>query len=561
MDRSPKLEAFDPANFPPSYKDNEPKELKAIQYCKNFLKQYNHLCTTRHALFLKPLNEFGVKKVVCTTIVPTQLPYADLLDWPGIAEFLAGYLSYDRLSPAYELPKTLLAPQTILERLHGHCFEYSTVLCSMLIGAGYDAYVVSGYATREVCNCDLSYNICPFVEQDQVVYTATITKTITRYSSRSNRTFSSEYELRMATKAEAARRAEEQAKKDAANRAKQLQEAPPPDPLEGRRVHSWVLVLKGHRDVDKTFFIEPTTGLTHPTDWDQYLHIESIWNHLNYYVNMDFDEGVADLSYDIGDSRHWEYLFPGQDLHVRLTIEERAERWTQVALQGDQYTDETFFDVPVSWCIPLKITRDDFDRKYPTGKRVRRYKYVVVEDFCRYLNPDGMVRKIYVYKDLLCEDLNYTLRYYSDRSDHLHSRFLHHETGKVVEKFDNGRDDFLREHHYFACSPGPESKRIMIFEAGKRTDELYKREEDEMTLWNYYKNRSDRKIYKEVKFGPEGKVLESPKILLPDPRPIEYIIEKFTRNPDVPANNDIAKVTFSLWTDEIEIEYHVDDDR
>ncbi|KAK7011995.1 dynein regulatory complex subunit 7 [Biomphalaria glabrata] len=142
--------------------------MKAIQYCKNFLKQYNHLCYTRRPLFLKPRNEFGVKKLVCTTIVPTQLPFYELLDWPNIAEFLAGYLNYIKLKPPSELPQTLHAPQSVLERLYGHCFEYSTVLCSMLIGAGYDAFVVSGYATREVCRRDLSYTICPFVEQDQI---------------------------------------------------------------------------------------------------------------------------------------------------------------------------------------------------------------------------------------------------------------------------------------------------------------------------------------------------------------------------------------------------------
>ena len=66
-------------------------------------------------------------------------------------------------------PKILQSPQITLERLHGHCFDISTLLCSMLIGAGYDAFVVSGYATREVCLRDLSYTKCPFIEVDQKV--------------------------------------------------------------------------------------------------------------------------------------------------------------------------------------------------------------------------------------------------------------------------------------------------------------------------------------------------------------------------------------------------------
>ncbi|CAF1676083.1 unnamed protein product, partial [Didymodactylos carnosus] len=37
-------------------------------------------------------------------------------------------------------------------------------------------------------------------------------------------------------------------------------EKPLPDPLFGIRVHSWILVLPGKREVPEVFFIEPTTG-------------------------------------------------------------------------------------------------------------------------------------------------------------------------------------------------------------------------------------------------------------------------------------------------------------
>ena len=43
------------------------------------------------------------------------------------------------------------------------------------------------------------------------------------------------------------------------------------DPLLGLRVHSWVLVMKGFKDTDENFFIEPTTGHRHPMDTDIYL--------------------------------------------------------------------------------------------------------------------------------------------------------------------------------------------------------------------------------------------------------------------------------------------------
>lgn len=36
-----------------------------------------------------------------------------------------------------------------------NCFELATLLVSFLIGCGYDAYVVQGYATETVCSNDL----------------------------------------------------------------------------------------------------------------------------------------------------------------------------------------------------------------------------------------------------------------------------------------------------------------------------------------------------------------------------------------------------------------------
>ena len=57
----------------------------------------------------------------------------------------------------------------MLKRQKGNCFEYSILLCSLLIGAGYDAYVVSGYATREVCLADESREICPLLKKKEEV--------------------------------------------------------------------------------------------------------------------------------------------------------------------------------------------------------------------------------------------------------------------------------------------------------------------------------------------------------------------------------------------------------
>lgn len=57
----------------------------------------------------------------------------------------------------------------MLHEQQGNCFEFSTLLCSLLIGNGYDAYCVSGYATREVCVMDESRDVCPLLEKKKEV--------------------------------------------------------------------------------------------------------------------------------------------------------------------------------------------------------------------------------------------------------------------------------------------------------------------------------------------------------------------------------------------------------
>jgi hypothetical protein len=49
----------------------------------------------------------------------------------------------------------------VLRYQKGNCFDFSTLLCSMLIGSGYDAYCVNGYGSLKLCHMDLTREVCP----------------------------------------------------------------------------------------------------------------------------------------------------------------------------------------------------------------------------------------------------------------------------------------------------------------------------------------------------------------------------------------------------------------
>jgi len=61
----------------------------------------------------------GVQKLVCTTIQPTELPFGELYDWHGAADFVADYLNFIPLQPPHELVSSLSAsgPCTVLRAI------------------------------------------------------------------------------------------------------------------------------------------------------------------------------------------------------------------------------------------------------------------------------------------------------------------------------------------------------------------------------------------------------------------------------------------------------------
>lgn len=79
----------------------------------------------------------------------------------------------DRISNIFLLflqqPNRLISPDTLLKRRKGNSFEMATLLCSLLIGTGFSACVVSGYATREVTLNDQRRVDCPFILNDEKV--------------------------------------------------------------------------------------------------------------------------------------------------------------------------------------------------------------------------------------------------------------------------------------------------------------------------------------------------------------------------------------------------------
>jgi len=147
---------------PRCYYENNSKEELVLEHVLEYKRQFKVIYDPMRKLLLAPKNERGLKKFICTTIRPTKLPYTELYQWERCAKFVADYLEYEELVEPDKFPDVIPSPANVLDWQAGDSFDFSIVLCSLLLGAGYDAYVVHGTAPRYITKKDESLMECPF---------------------------------------------------------------------------------------------------------------------------------------------------------------------------------------------------------------------------------------------------------------------------------------------------------------------------------------------------------------------------------------------------------------
>ena len=80
---------------------------------------------------------------------------------------------------------------------------------------------------------------------------------------------------------------------------------PPPTPSQQeiidnsvcgeRRLHAWVMILAGQRDLKENYFFESSTGRAYSTSGSPYTEIDSVWNANNFWVLNKPDTKIADV--------------------------------------------------------------------------------------------------------------------------------------------------------------------------------------------------------------------------------------------------------------------------
>lgn len=391
-----RVRSLDAASLTPTTLANTTKEELCLEYVDNFQRQFAELFPDRPTPFLTAPNEAGVVKFLATTLRCTQLPYKELYGLQECATFISHFFTYEPLANPLRVPEVIPSPAVVLNWRIGDSFDMSFVLCSFLLGNGYDAYVVVGKAPRWITLRDQRRTECPFVvpavkadeptkveeadgdEEDDVP---------PKYVAGDKGVPQSKYEATMST-----RQVEEsKGKSKDENLSDDEEPVAPPDPLEGRRVHAWVLVRAGPREVEDHVFVEPSTGRVFPVAEAPYTAVDSVINNKNCWVNMQphvgapsgAESGMGPVAFDLENADNWEYVFireggrggGGEDNKDEADgkageLDLSAALATKIDLsagdakdEDDGATDAHVLDLPPSWVPKLELERDAVEQE------------------------------------------------------------------------------------------------------------------------------------------------------------------------------------------------------
>ncbi|GLH07723.1 Coiled-coil domain-containing protein 135 [Gryllus bimaculatus] len=460
-----------------------------------------------------------------------------------------------------EEPVKIMSPTSVLQRQQGNCFECSTVLCSFLTGIGYDAYVVSGYATKALCRADQSNIDNPELKKYKPVIVPPPPPAPRKYEMKLTKEFDSQYLKAMQERADLEAKLKEEEKEAEDNMKQILTERVaelPTDELFGVRVHSWVLIRPGTLGIEEAFFIDPPTGRSFSPVDANFLGLESLWNNTNYWVNMqDCSEGCRNLKFDLKDPTCWNWLLMAEPWYMRSQADEDREREEEEEDEEKadperkelaKYLIEKHLDMPASWVARLEIPEAVYRRRYPGGHKE------VVDYYAPYVKNDGLTMYIVSFSDKNYKVKEMVYETYQNRSDLLTDVIKNFETNLVTEKYSRGREEGLKEHQYYMGHTAVEDKRKLNFFYEARADGLSELIMDPLFLTLHYIDRIDFLYYRHAIFEPrlEGEISE-------DKRNVLSLIEKFHKNPDKNNEEDIAERTYIPPENRIFLKFHYGD--
>ncbi len=391
-------------------------------------------------LFLYPKNECGKYKFICTTIRPTKLPFPELYDYNKCAKFISEFIEYEELNLPCEFPQYIPAPDNVLKWQIGDSFDISIVLCSLLIGAGYNAYVVYGIAPRFITTKDESDLPPPELQDDMKIIEPDLSEKgdgLIVQEMGDKQTPESGYDR---TKEKENKEKEEEERR----RNTEIDDDQPElvrfDPWDHKRIHAWVLLKKNSR-VDKNLFIEPATGRIYDPKEKVFEKIDAVFNNYNFYINLKSNTDASEVDLNLNNTEVWEYVMlnnkdNNDDLEDELDNGVAAGR--PKPTEEDEKLMEVL-DMPPPWPYKISISLYAYNNRAPTTTQTFYYRKTKVDKYAPYSQTDGLVMRISRYDDYGRLRVNSVEYRYRNRGDKLYKKIKYPYQNKTEDYFLHGQ--------------------------------------------------------------------------------------------------------------------------
>ncbi|CAD8138022.1 unnamed protein product [Paramecium pentaurelia] len=555
--------------IPFCYKENSPKEELVLEHVQQFQKQFQLHYDEKRNLFLYPKNECDLYKFICTTIRPQKIGYLELYNYEQCARYMSFFIAYEQLDPPDQFPKVIPSPTNVARWQKGDCFDLSILLCSVLIGVGYDAYCVYGTAPRSITSkneSDLDYIFINngIKEDDEDKDKDNDELKDNEFAILPKEEIISKYDTKI-------QKQKEEFEKEQRRIALTIDDDEPDqmgqDYYAGRRIHCWILLKAGKRGVERNLFIEPSTGRIYQINESPFLAVDAVFNNRNFWINMKLESKVADLNFDEMDtSMNWEYVMldtmveqAQQDDEDYNYGEDHNQQQKQVDPQQQQLQDiAQILDMPPSWPPKIFIDKDAFLKGTPLGESTVFYKKCKIDSFAPYSQEkDGLVQRFTIYQDykrLKVQEIRY---FYKHRSDKLVLKRRFPYEFKTIEEYEPGNKPQRK-----TITTIDRQLRIIVYYPTRNHDGLIKRIEKigEKTI-EEYENRDDRVIYRSVRFDPKDKKFEQRDLTHNDRYMGQVKITKMTQKYELselyPASEQPQKVVIDLQKNIIKVYYHM----
>ena len=386
------------------------------------------------------------------------------------------------------------------------------MLCSLLIGAGYDAYVVYGTAPKKITTKDESRMECPFEtniddptssddeykdddEEKMKIPEIDKLKPVEGFDVSMKPTPMSNVDAEK-------KKAKEKAEAEAIRKENEITDDEPDYEKEdeyGRsRIHAWVLI-KTSRNLDQPFFVEPSTGRRYNLNDSPYYSVDCLFNNKNFWINLDMQREIRDINFEFesDNTGEWEYvMMMSDDKKGDDEDGSEGEEAADEGLDGAGGADDEVLDMPPPWSPKLIVSKDKFGEVCSKGAKTLFYSKCKVEFFSDCREVDGLVKRVTLYEDYKKLIIKEIRSEFKNRRDKLIMRRRFPFKFKTIEHYESQKDAYWRKLIQI-----DDRVRKIYYYHHRRDNLIFRCEHVGKKIFQRYKGNPDNLVYRSVSFN------------------------------------------------------------